>query len=60
MHSLAIFALTLASVTVAIPAASQKQESHIMELTADSYWAILMDVSKDVLVVYYAPWCQHC
>ena len=34
--------------------------NNIVEVSGDSFKAEVVDVSTDVLVLVYAPWCAHC
>uniref|UniRef100_A0A2P2L7N7 protein disulfide-isomerase n=1 Tax=Rhizophora mucronata TaxID=61149 RepID=A0A2P2L7N7_RHIMU len=35
-------------------------QSNVVVLTDDSFNAVVLDETKDVLVEFYAPWCGHC
>jgi protein disulfide-isomerase A1 len=38
----------------------EKQTEPVMTLVAKNFDEIVMDPTKDVLVEFYAPWCNHC
>jgi protein disulfide-isomerase A6 len=35
-------------------------ETNVKVLTTESHEKVTQDRSNDVLVMYYAPWCDHC
>ncbi|EGW29868.1 uncharacterized protein SPAPADRAFT_63488 [Spathaspora passalidarum NRRL Y-27907] len=43
-----------------LPTEEEKKASPVVKLVGHNYRQILDDVSKDVFVKYYAPWCGHC
>jgi len=38
----------------------EKQEDGIYNVVAKSFDEVVLDKSKDVLLLFYAPWCGHC
>lgn len=43
-----------------LPTEEEIAASEVVKLVAHNYDDVLADLSKDVLVEYYAPWCGHC
>lgn len=43
-----------------LPTAEEQAASPVTKLVAHNYNEVLGDVSKDIFVKYYAPWCGHC
>ncbi|KAG7660427.1 PDI1 [[Candida] subhashii] len=43
-----------------LPTEEEKLANPVVKLVAHNYREILDDVSKDIFVKYYAPWCGHC
>lgn len=43
-----------------LPTKEEQEANPVVKLVAHNHEEILGDVSKDVFVKYYAPWCGHC
>lgn len=38
----------------------EKQEGNVVKVVGKTFDEIVLDESKDVLIEFFAPWCQHC
>jgi protein disulfide-isomerase A1 len=38
----------------------KRQQEAVMTVVGKNFWKVVMDKTKDVLVEFYAPWCQYC
>lgn len=43
-----------------LPTDEEKAAQSVVKLVAHNHDDVLSDLTKDVLVKYYAPWCGHC
>lgn len=43
-----------------LPTTEEIASQAVLKLVAHNYQAVMDDLSKDVFVKYYAPWCGHC
>lgn len=43
-----------------LPTEEEKASLPVVKLVAHNYKDIIGDLSKDIFVKYYAPWCGHC
>jgi len=43
-----------------LPTEEEKAENPVVKLVGHNHREVVEDVSKDVFVEYYAPWCGHC
>lgn len=43
-----------------LPTPEEVAASPVVRLVAHNYNDVLGDITKDVFVKYYAPWCSHC
>lgn len=42
------------------PSALEKAEKAVVDVTSSSFERLVLRNEKDVLVVFYAPWCGYC
>ena len=38
----------------------EKQDSSIVKLVANNIDSYLSDTEKNLVILFYAPWCGHC
>ncbi|ABN65589.2 predicted protein [Scheffersomyces stipitis CBS 6054] len=43
-----------------LPTEEEKKANPVVKLVGHNHNEIIEDVSKDIFVKYYAPWCGHC